>query len=178
MRQFQSKHAMRRRRASKKRAESFPLRLATRATPKSRDPVTIVEEAMAPKLNVAVASADTKAPGQGGRPHQEVAQSPAGRVALGPFTSGLSSISEKQSKLNEQMQKLQVHHQKFQHMRKSYKKLQESETKARHNQTRSTNPAHAPKTESRRVAKGVGKHLNQPKQERGGGGGAFSSAGH
>mmetsp|Transcript_881 Transcript_881/g.1952 ORF Transcript_881/g.1952 Transcript_881/m.1952 type:complete len:300 (-) Transcript_881:122-1021(-) len=71
-------------RASHKRAQTVQLRQSLKLVKKPRDPVSVLEERMAPqKKDNNKAPASSK--GKGGRGRPAVNESPAGRQAVGPF---------------------------------------------------------------------------------------------
>merc|ERR1712078_853257 len=124
-------------RASKKRRETYSLRL-TKTYPKPRDPVSILEEAMAPK----------KKEGRGGKvpAGTETNSGPTGRIAVGPFNieklkakllrkgprtqhSKMVTINEGEKNVNNDLERLQVHQQKMAEVKRSYLKDRKQEIK-------------------------------------------------
>merc|ERR1711977_257721 len=117
-------------RASKKRRETYSLRLS-KTYHKPRDPVSILEEAMAPK----------KKEGRGGKAPAgtETNSGPTGRIAVGPFNieklkakllrkgprtqhSKMVTINEGEKNVNNDLERLQVHQQKMKQKHSTSKK--------------------------------------------------------
>merc|ERR1712057_48227 len=127
-------------RASKKRRETYSLRLS-KTYHKPRDPVSILEEAMAPK----------KKEGRGGKAPAgtETNSGPTGRIAVGPFNierlkakllrkgprtqhSKMVTINEGEKNVNNDLERLQVHQQKMAEVKRSYLKDRKQEIKQKH----------------------------------------------
>merc|ERR1712003_419300 len=117
-------------RASKKRRETYSLRLS-KTYHKPRDPLSILEEAMAPK----------KKEGRGGKAPAgtETNSGPTGRIAVGPFNierlkakllrkgprtqhSKMVTINEGEKNVNNNLERLQVHQQKIKQKHSTSKK--------------------------------------------------------
>merc|ERR1711977_551212 len=125
----------------RKTSHSGAVAKRTRASKKPRDPVSILEEAMAPK----------KKEGRGGKAPAgtETNSGPTGRIAVGPFNieklkakllrkgprtqhSKMVTINEGEKNVNNDLERLQVHQQKMAEVKRSYLKDRKQEIKQKH----------------------------------------------
>merc|ERR1712193_186782 len=125
----------------RKTSHSGAVAKRTRASNKRRDPVSILEEAMAPK----------KKEGRGGKAPAgtETNSGPTGRIAVGPFNieklkakllrkgprtqhSKMVTINEGEKNVNNDLERLQVHQQKMAEVKRSYLKDRKQEIKQKH----------------------------------------------
>merc|ERR1711985_186944 len=125
----------------RKTSHSGAVAKRTRASKKRRDPVSILEEAMAPK----------KKEGRGGKAPAgtETNSGPTGRIAVGPFNieklkakllrkgprtqhSKMVTINEGEKNVNNDLERLQVHQQKMAEVKRSYLKDRKQEIKQKH----------------------------------------------